>query len=258
MLGPVEITQDGGDPITPASTWNFSGITVAYDSTNGRLNFTPTGAGVPGGSTTELQYRSSATTFGAISTMLWNAASSRVRVASSGMEVRNPGDTFGYILAGSAIAANRTITLPLLTGDDSFVFAAFAQTLTNKTISGASNTLTVRLANDVTGILPIANGGTGHAGAAQAIAAYAIDWTLSNVFTKTLAAGANTFTFSNAASGMVISVRLTSDGGGSTVTWPTVKWAGGAPPTQTSTGTDVYTFVHDGTDIYGSVVQDMS
>jgi hypothetical protein len=34
-------------------------------------------------------------------------------------------------------------------------------TLTNKTISGASNTLTVRLASDVTGILPAANGGAG-------------------------------------------------------------------------------------------------
>jgi hypothetical protein len=35
------------------------------------------------------------------------------------------------------------------------------QTLTNKTIDGASNTLSVRLANDVSGTLPIANGGTG-------------------------------------------------------------------------------------------------
>lgn len=35
------------------------------------------------------------------------------------------------------------------------------QTLTNKTINGASNTLSVRLANDVTGTLPVANGGTG-------------------------------------------------------------------------------------------------
>lgn len=35
------------------------------------------------------------------------------------------------------------------------------QTLTNKTISGASNTLTVRLASDVSGTLPTANGGTG-------------------------------------------------------------------------------------------------
>jgi len=35
------------------------------------------------------------------------------------------------------------------------------QTLTNKTISGASNTLTVRLGSDVTGTLPVAGGGTG-------------------------------------------------------------------------------------------------
>jgi hypothetical protein len=35
------------------------------------------------------------------------------------------------------------------------------ETLTNKTISGASNTLTVRLANDVSGTLPVSSGGTG-------------------------------------------------------------------------------------------------
>lgn len=35
------------------------------------------------------------------------------------------------------------------------------QTLTGKTINGADNTLTVRLANDVSGTLPVANGGTG-------------------------------------------------------------------------------------------------
>ena len=38
---------------------------------------------------------------------------------------------------------------------------AATQTLTNKTINGADNTLTVRLANDVSGTLPVANGGTG-------------------------------------------------------------------------------------------------
>jgi hypothetical protein len=36
-----------------------------------------------------------------------------------------------------------------------------SETLTNKTINGANNTLTVRLANDVSGTLPVANGGTG-------------------------------------------------------------------------------------------------
>jgi hypothetical protein len=44
-----------------------------------------------------------------------------------------------------------------------------SQTLTNKTIAGADNTLTVRLANDVTGTLPIGNGGTGQTTANAAL-----------------------------------------------------------------------------------------
>lgn len=97
-------------------------------------------------------------------------------------------------------------------------------------------------------------------GSAVAMGALDIDWSAGSVFTKTLAAGANTFTFSNAASGKVIVVRVTSATAPSTstLTWPTVRWAGGTAPTQTPSGTDVYTFVHDGTNIYGSVVQDMS
>lgn len=115
------------------------------------------------------------------------------------------------------------------------------------------------LASALSTALPISKGGTGHGGGTSAISALEIDWTLANVFTKTLASGGNTFTFANAASGMCIVVRLTSHAGGSTVTWPTVKWAGGAAPTQsTPSKTDVYTFVYDGTSIYGSVVQDMS
>ena len=93
-------------------------------------------------------------------------------------------------------------------------------------------------------------------GAAIAVSAMAIDWALGAVFAKTLAAGANVFTFSNQASGMVIVVRVT--GAASTLTWPAVLWAGGVAPTQTASGTDIYTFVHDGTNIYGSVVQAMA
>ncbi len=97
-------------------------------------------------------------------------------------------------------------------------------------------------------------GGTGST--AAVIPSLDIDWTLTGVHHKTLGAGGNTITFTGAASGMSISVRLT--GAASTVTWPSVKWPGGVAPTQTASGTDVYTFIHDGTDIYGTVVQDFS
>jgi hypothetical protein len=40
-----------------------------------------------------------------------------------------------YILAVSELTADRTVTLPLLTGNDVFVFADFIQTLTNKRIT---------------------------------------------------------------------------------------------------------------------------
>lgn len=93
-------------------------------------------------------------------------------------------------------------------------------------------------------------------GASVAIAALDVDWSLSQVFYKTLAAGGNTFTFSNATDGWGITVILT--GAASTVTWPTVKWPGGVAPTQTASGVDVYSFVKRGSTIYGAVNQDMS
>lgn len=60
---------------------------------------------------------------------------------SSRPKIRNPADTFSYILAASAITADRTVTLPLLTANDTLVAEAFAQTLTNKTINATNNTL---------------------------------------------------------------------------------------------------------------------
>jgi len=46
-----------------------------------------------------------------------------------------------YIFAVSELAADRTVTLPLLAGNDTFVFETFAQTLTNKTVALGSNTV---------------------------------------------------------------------------------------------------------------------
>ena len=47
-----------------------------------------------------------------------------------------------YIFGVADLAANRTVALPLLTGNDTFTFNAFAATLTNKTIDSDNNTIT--------------------------------------------------------------------------------------------------------------------
>jgi hypothetical protein len=81
-----------------------------------------------------------------------------------------------------------------------------------------------------------------------------------NVFNLTLS-GATTFTFSGATAGKAcaFSVYLTQDGTGSrTVTWPTVKWAGGTAPTLSTAAnaTDILVFesLNGGTTWFGSLV----
>ena len=47
-------------------------------------------------------------------------------------KLRNPGDTFSYILKTSAILANQNLTVPLLTGADTLAVLALAQTFTGQ------------------------------------------------------------------------------------------------------------------------------
>ena len=60
----------------------------------------------------------------------------------SKFSLRNPANTFSYVFVPSAIGANRNITLPLLTGNDTAVTQDFTQTVTNKTINATNNTIT--------------------------------------------------------------------------------------------------------------------
>ena len=50
-------------------------------------------------------------------------------------QINDTSSNHQYVFAVSELTADRTVTLPLLTGNDTFIFAAFAATMTNKTLT---------------------------------------------------------------------------------------------------------------------------
>jgi len=56
----------------------------------------------------------------------------------NGLQIQNPANTFVYTIQSSAIGASRTATIPLLTGNDSFVFEAHIQNISNKIFLGTN------------------------------------------------------------------------------------------------------------------------
>ena len=59
---------------------------------------------------------------------------------SSELKLGDSDASHKYIFAGSNLAADRTVTLPLLAANDTFVMEAFTQTLTNKTLTAPTIT----------------------------------------------------------------------------------------------------------------------
>lgn len=83
-------------------------------------------------------YTDQANTFGAFDNIF----------RSTNLYLTNPANTFNYQFIGSAITAARSITLPLLTSNDTMVTAAFSQTLTNKTLT--SPVINTQISGNVT------------------------------------------------------------------------------------------------------------
>ena len=83
-----------------------------------------------------------------------------------------------------------------------------------------------------------------------------IDWRVGNKFKFQFGAANETFTFTAPSKPCSLQIILIQDSVGSrTATWPaTVKWPSGTAPTLTTTattGTDIVSFLYDGTNYYG-------
>jgi len=139
------------------------------------------------------------------------------------------------IVKGNGTSAMTAVTAPTgaIVGDTD------TQTLTNKTFTNPTVTNYVETpfsANSSTAITIALTNGT------------------VQIITLT---GTCTITMPTATSGKSFIMFLKQDGTGSrTVTWSTVKWAGGTAPTITSTASrqDILSFFADGTNWYGVVV----
>ena len=140
------------------------------------------------------------------------------------------GDTLAVAAGGTGAASFAAAGLATLTG---------TETLTNKTLTNPTVTNYVETPYS-------ANSGT------------AITLALTNGTVQIITLTGNaTITMPTATSGKSFIMYLKQDATGSrTVTWSTVKWAGGTAPTITSTASrqDILSFFADGTNWYGVVV----
>jgi len=110
----------------PSGTWDAGGVDIAAADTyaiNGAdvLSATTLGAGV---------VNSSLTSVGVLASPVLTTP-----------QINDTSSDHQYIFAVNELLADRTVTLPLLGANDTFVFEAFAQTLTNKTIVAANNSI---------------------------------------------------------------------------------------------------------------------
>ena len=139
------------------------------------------------------------------------------------------------------LVLNGTAIQELQSGDvlNGYVTPTSTDTLTNKTLTNPTVTNYVETAftaNSSTAItLALTNGTV-------------------QIITLT---GSATITMPTAVAGKSFILFLKQDATGSrTVTWSTVKWAGGTAPTITSTASrqDIFSFFSDGTNWYGTTV----
>lgn len=130
----VSAKSDGADSsLIQPSNWNAThALTGEVQIANGG-----TAATTAAGARTNLGLGTMATQ-DASSVAIAGGTVGGVTISTSTLTLPQINDTSSdhqYVFAVSELAADRTVTLPLLTGSDTFVFADHQQTLTNKTLT---------------------------------------------------------------------------------------------------------------------------
>jgi hypothetical protein len=257
VTGQLPVANGGTGTATPSIV---AGTNVTVTGTWPNQTIAASSGGSPGGSTTQVQYNNAgafggitgATTNGTALTLvapilgtpasatLTNATglplstgvTGTLPVANGGTGITSLGTGVATWL-GTPSSANLISVVTDETGSGSLVFNN-TPSLTNPTVTNyvetpfsanSSTAITIALTNGTVQIITL----TGNA----------------------------TITMPTATSGKSFIMLLKQDGtGGRTVTWSTVKWAGGTAPTITSTASrlDILSFFADGTNWYGVVV----
>ena len=104
-----------------------------------------------------------------------------------------------FVFAVTELAADRTVTLPQLTGNDAFTFEAHTQTLTNKTINASNNTVSNLVNAHLSGSAGITNANLANSTITMAAEAGSNDGiALGETFTFTAGEGIDTTMGTNA------------------------------------------------------------
>jgi hypothetical protein len=177
----------------------------------------------------------------------WNISLTGTRGATGAAGTGVTPQTTGFTLTGGT-TNSRTLTVIDTLSTSDLATLAGSQTLTNKTISYANNTLTGVVGTTATQTLTNKTI-TGIIETRVATSSNNLNLANANYFTHTVS-GATTFTVSNVATtGSVntLILDLTNGGSAAITWWANVRWAAGTAPTLTATGRDVLGFfTHDG------------